>query len=486
ALGWRTELLVNGRWVAARSDDQLSVVSPRDNSVVGCVGAASAEDVDDAVRAARAAFDDGRWADRTPSERGRTLIRFASLIERDAEELALRISLEVGKPVRDALQVELAAVVRCLRWYGEIADKITDETLPTGPDSLGLVTRGPAGGVGAVVPWNFPLTMTAWKLGPALVAGNSVVLKPAEQTPFSALELGALALEAGLPEGVLNVLPGRGPVAGEALGRHPDVDVLTFTGSVAVGRAFQRYAAESNGKRVWPELGGKSGSVILPDADIEKAARTTAWGCFYNSGQMCSASSRLIVHRDVADEVVAFAVAEAERMTPADPLDWDAPLGPVVSEHALERVLAHARRAVEQGATVAYGSVDRYDIGTGTGAYVRPMVLTGVTPDMSIAQEEVFGPVLSVLVVNDVDEAVRVANDTRFGLAAALWTNDLSAAHRVSRRLRAGTVWVNCFEEGGMSLPFGGVKASGFGRDKGAHAMDKYSDMKSTWIELAQ
>jgi gamma-glutamyl-gamma-aminobutyraldehyde dehydrogenase len=390
----------------------------------------------------------------------------------------------MGKPVREALLVELAAVAKCLRWYGQLADKVVDENPVTGPDALALVTREPAGVVGAVVPWNFPLTMTAWKLGPALIAGNSVVLKPAEQTSFSALDLGALALEAGLPPGVLNVVPGLGPVAGAALGRHPDVNVLAFTGSVSVGRRFLGYAAESNGKRVWPELGGKSGSVILPDADVAAAGATTAWGCFYNQGQMCSASSRMIVHRDVADEAIAAACRRAEQMQPADPLAWDAPIGALVSEAALTRILATVQAAVEDGATLTAGELRRHDIAGGS--YLAPIVLTDVRPDMAIAQEEVFGPVLSVLVADDADHAVRIANDTQYGLAAALWTQDVSTAHRISRRLKAGTVWVNCFEEGGMSMPFGGVKSSGFGRDKSAHAIDKYTDLKSTWIELAR
>ncbi|WP_298660476.1 aldehyde dehydrogenase family protein [uncultured Leifsonia sp.] len=483
-LTWDTAPLVGGRRLLSDAATGFDLVSPRDGAVLAVVADGTASDVDAAVRSARAAFESGVWSRRAPIERGRTMTRFGDLVEANARELALRIALEMGKPVQDALAVELRAVAQCLRWYGQLADKLPGEAPETTADALALVTREPAGVVGAVVPWNFPLTMTAWKLGPALVAGNSVVLKPAEQTSVSALRLGELALEAGLPAGVLNVIPGRGDTVGEALGRHPDVDVLTFTGSVGVGRRFLVYSAESNGKRVWPELGGKSASVILSDADVEAAGRSTAWGAFYNQGQMCSASSRMVVLRDVHDRAVEAAVAQAAAMAPADPLSGEAPSGAVVSERQLERILGFVERALADGATLAAGSPSRHDIGTGRGSYVAPIVLTDVRPDMEIAQVEVFGPVLSVLAVDSVDEAVAVANGTPFGLGAGLWTRDLSAAHRVSRRLRAGTVWVNCYEEGDMSMPFGGVGASGFGRDKGAHAVDKYTDVKSTWIEL--
>jgi 4-(gamma-glutamylamino)butanal dehydrogenase len=481
-LDWRPEHLVDGQWVTPRGDREIEVVSPRDGVRVGSLGAASTEDVSRAVASARRAFEDGRWSGLTPGRRGEILIRFADLVAAHAEDLALRIAVEMGKPVREALTVELAATAGCLRWYGQLADKLVDENPMSAPDVLALVTREPAGVVAAVVPWNFPMTMTSWKLGPALVAGNSVVLKPAEQTSFSALRLGAIAQEAGLPDGVLNVVPGLGAEAGAALGRHPDVDVVAFTGSVAVGRKLLGYAAESNGKRVWPELGGKSASVILPDADVATAARTTAWGCFYNQGEMCSAASRMIVHRDVAEEAIAAAVAQAKAMRPADPLDEDAPIGAVVSEAHRERVLTQVRDALADGATAVHGDAGRFELGGGS--YVAPIVLTGVTPQMRIAREEVFGPVLSVIVVDDVDEAVRIANDTQYGLAAALWTRNVSSAHIVARRLKAGSVWVNCYEEGSMAMPFGGIKASGFGRDKSAHAIDKYTDLKSTWIQL--
>jgi len=484
ALTWPSGVLIDGELRPSASERAFTIVSPRDGAPLVEIGDGAAADVDRAVAAARAAFDDGRWSRAAAIERGRVLIRFGDLVAARAEELALRICLEMGKPVQDALGVELRAIAQTLRWYGQLADKLSDEAPLGTPDAVALVTHEPAGVVGAVVPWNFPLTMTGWKLGPALAAGNSVVLKPAEQTSASALVLGEIALEAGLPAGVLNVVPGRGDIVGEALGRHPDVDVIAFTGSVAVGRRFLGYAAESNGKRVWPELGGKSASVVLPDADLAAAGRTTAWGSFYNQGQMCSAASRMVVLREVHDAAVEAAVAQAAAMAPGDPLSGDAALGAVVSETQLAKILGLVERALADGATLAAGTGERHDIGTGRGSYVEPMVLTGVRPDMEIAQQEVFGPVLSVIAVDTVDAAIDVANGTRFGLGAGLWTRDLAAAHRLSRRLRAGTVWVNCWEEGDMSMPFGGVGDSGFGRDKGAHAIDKYVDVKSTWIEL--
>jgi gamma-glutamyl-gamma-aminobutyraldehyde dehydrogenase len=485
-LAWSAGVLIDGTLRPSASDAGFDLVSPRDGRTLLAVADGSAADVDAAVASARAAFDDGRWSGLPAIERGRTMVRFGDRVEANARELALRIALEMGKPVQDALAVELRAVAQCLRWYGQLADKLSDESPVATPDSLALVTRQAAGVVAAVVPWNFPLTMTAWKLGPALVAGNSVVLKPAEQTSVTALRLGELALEAGLPAGVLNVVPGRGATVGEALGRHPDVDVLTFTGSVAVGRRFLGYSAESNGKRVWPELGGKSASVILADADVRAAGASTAWGAFYNQGQMCSASSRMVVLRDAHDAAVEAAIGQAHAMRPGDPLSGSAVSGAVVSEAALQKILGFVERAVADGATLAAGSLERFDIGTGAGSYLAPVVLTDVRPEMEVAQVEVFGPVLSVLAADSVDEAVAIANGTPFGLGAGLWTSDLSAAHRVSRRLAAGTVWVNCYEEGDMSMPFGGVGASGYGRDKSAHAVEKYTDLKSTWIELAR
>ncbi|RFS83178.1 aldehyde dehydrogenase family protein [Actinomadura spongiicola] len=454
------------------------VIAPRDGATVAEIASAGTAEVDAAVAAARRAFDTGPWPRLSPAERKAALLRWADLVERDRATLALLISLEMGKPVTEANGIELRAVINCLRWYAEAADKQLDESPRTSASSLALVTREPVGVVAAVVPWNFPLTMAAWKIAPALASGCTAVLKPAEESPLSALHLAALATEAGLPPGVFNVVNGPGEVAGRALGEHPDVDVLAFTGSTEVGRHFLRYAAGSNLKRVWLELGGKSPNIILPDApDLDAAADTSAWGIFFNAGEMCTAPSRLLVHRSIASRVVDRVVARAESLRTGDPLDPATEMGPLVSARHHARVLEHVEAAKADGARLRAG-------GRAAGRFLSPTVFDQVKPDMRIAREEVFGPVLAVLEFDDLDEAIALANDTEYGLAAAVWTSDLSTAHKVSRALRAGTVWVNCYEEGDMSVPFGGVKQSGHGRDKSLHALDKYTDLKTTWIEL--
>ncbi|WP_327592527.1 aldehyde dehydrogenase [Streptomyces chartreusis] len=461
----------------------FAAVSPRDGQVLAQVADGGAAEVDAAVAAARRAFDTGPWPRLAPAERGRVLLRIADLLQERRAELALTVSLEMGKPITDAHDIELRAAVNTFRWYGQLADKLTDESPHTAPDALALVTREPAGVVGAVVPWNFPLTLAGWKVAPALAAGCTVVLKPSENSPLSALTLARVATEAGLPPGVLNVVNGEGPVAGRALGLHPDVDVLAFTGSTAVGRHFLHYAADSNLKRVWLELGGKSPNIVLPDApDLDRAAATAAWGIFFNQGEMCTAPSRLLVHSSVADRVTEAVVRRARELRIGDPLDPATEMGALVGEAHLGRVLGHIGTGREEGARLLTGG-ERILAETG-GTYLEPTVFDGVAPTMRLAREEIFGPVLSVLAFDDLDEAVRLANATEYGLAAGLWTSDLSTAHRVSRALKAGTVWVNCYEEGDLTVPFGGMKQSGNGRDKSAHALEKYTELKTTWIQL--
>ncbi|MEU6259633.1 aldehyde dehydrogenase [Streptomyces griseorubiginosus] len=461
----------------------FSVVSPRDGQVIAQVADGGPAEVDAAVAAARRAFDSGPWPRLAPADRGRVLLRMAELLEEQRERLALTVSLEMGKPITDAYQIELRAAINTFRWYGQLADKLTDESPRTAPDALALVTREPSGVVGAVVPWNFPLTLASWKVAPALAAGCTVVLKPSENSPLSALLLGRIGTEAGLPPGVLNVVNGDGPVAGRALGLHPDVDVLAFTGSTAVGRHFLRYSADSNLKRVWLELGGKSPNIILPDApDLEKAAATAAWGIFFNQGEMCTAPSRLLVHSSVAERVTEAIVTRARELRVGDPLDPVTEMGALVGESHLERVLGHIGTGLEEGARLRTGG-DRTLADTG-GSFLRPTVFDEVDPGTRLARDEIFGPVLSVLAFDDLDEAVRLANATEYGLAAGLWTSDLSTAHQVSRALKAGTVWVNCYEEGDLTVPFGGMKQSGNGRDKSVHALEKYTELKTTWIQL--
>jgi 4-(gamma-glutamylamino)butanal dehydrogenase len=484
ALAVDSGIFVGGERRAAIDGSTRVVSSARDGGKLVELAWAQPADADAAVAVAREAFDHGPWPRLHPRDRGRILQDFADLVEQHRDEIALLISLEMGKPIRDAYQIELRAIIRCLSFYGELADKEAGEIPPTEEGELALVTREPAGVVAAVVPWNFPLTLGSWKFAPALAAGCTVVLKTAEQSPLSMQRVAELGVAAGLPPGVFNVLSGDGPVVGRRLGEHPDVDVLTFTGSTEVARHLLRYAADSNLKRVYLELGGKSPNIIFPDApDLDAAADSAAWAIYFNSGEMCTAGSRLVVHADVADQVVERIVETSDQWFPADPLLPDTKMGPLVDERSLQRVLGHIDRGLAEGASLRIGG-QRVLAGTG-GAYLEPTVVTGAAPDNPIVREEIFGPVLAVQVVRDEAEAVRVAGDTPYGLAAALWTSDLGTAHRVSRALPAGTVWVNCYEEGDMAVPFGGVKLSGFGRDKSRHAMAEYTNLKTTWIRYA-
>ena len=474
-------IFIGGERRPALDGSTRAVNSPRDGSTLVKLAWAQPADADAAVAAARDAFDHGIWPRLHPRARGEVLQHFADLIEQHRKEIALLISLEMGKPIRAAYEIELRAIIRCLRFYGQLTDKESGEISPTEEGELALVTHEPAGVVAAVVPWNFPLTLGGWKLAPALAAGCTVVLKTAEQSPLSMQRVAELGVKAGLPPGVFNVLSGDGPVVGRHLGEHPDVDVLTFTGSTEVGRHFMRYSADSNLKRVYLELGGKSPNIILPDApNLDAAADTAAWAIFFNSGEMCTAGSRLVVHADVADRVVERIVETSAHWFPGDPLLPDTKMGPLVDERSLQRVLGHLERGLAEGAALRVGG-HRVLAETG-GSYLEPTVVTGAASGNPIVRDEIFGPVLAVQVVNNEAEAIQVAGDTPYGLAAAVWTSDLGTAHRVSRALRAGTVWVNCYEEGDMAVPFGGVKLSGFGRDKSRHALEEYTYLKTTWI----
>jgi 4-(gamma-glutamylamino)butanal dehydrogenase len=475
-----TGLFLGGAERPAHHGAVRPVHAPRDGAHLVDLAWADATDADAAVAEARRAFDQGPWPRLPARARGEVLLRFADLVDQHRDELALLVSLEMGKPIRVAWQIELRALVRCLRFYGGLADKTMGEIPPTVAGELALITREPAGVVAAVVPWNFPLTIGGWKLAPALAAGCTVVLKTAEQSPLSMQRVAALGVEAGLPPGAFNVLSGDGAVVGRRLGEHPDVDIVTFTGSTAVGRHFLRYAADSNLKRVHLELGGKSPNVVFADADLDTAAGTAAWAIFFNAGEMCTAGSRLVVHRDVAEEVTERVVAAAADWQPADPLLPDTVMGPLVDGRSLERVLSQLRTSVEQGASIRVGG-QRTRSASG-GPYLEPTVVTGADRENVVVREELFAPVLAVQTFADEAEALEIAHDTEYGLAAAIWTNDLGRAHRMSRALRAGTVWVNCYEEGDMTVPFGGVKLSGSGRDKSRHALDEYTDLKTTWI----
>lgn len=477
------QLFIDGKRQAAQDGTTFACISPLDGRTIAQVARGQAADIDAAVRSARHAFDDGRWTHQSPSARKKVLLRFAERILAARDELALLETLDMGKPIQHSLGVDVPSAARCIAWYAEAVDKVYDEIAPTARSALALITREPMGVVGAIVPWNYPMIMSAWKLGPALAAGNSVVLKPSEKSPLTAMRLAELAIEAGLPAGVFNVVPGYGHEAGEALALHMEVDAIGFTGSTRVGRKMLDYAGRSNLKRVYNELGGKSAFVVFEDCnDIARAARTAAGSMYFNQGESCNAPSRVLVHDSVADEFMATVLALAPTYQPGDPLSGNAPMGALVDEGQLRTVLGYVDAGVYAGARLlAGGRQTRIDTG---GCFVEPTVFDGVTPQMSIAREEIFGPVMSVLRFSTEAQAIAMANDSPYGLQASVWSHQIDRAHRVARALRAGTVHVNQYDEDDITVPFGGYKQSGNGRDKSLHAFDKYTELKTTWLRI--
>jgi len=474
------DLLIDGRHVPALSGRTFDTVNPATEQVIAHVAEADAADVDAAVRSARAAFE-GAWGHMRAADRGLALLRLAELIRRDTDQLVALESLDSGKPVSAIRRQDLPAVIDTLTYYAGWADKINGQVIPARPDALTYTVREPMGVVGAIIPWNFPLMIGMWKIAPALACGCTVVLKPAELTPLTALKIGELALEAGFPAGVLNVVPGFGATAGAALVDHPDVDKITFTGSPGVGRQILRGAA-GNLKRVTLELGGKSANIIFPDADLDSASKAAASGIFFNTGQVCSAGSRIIVHESVYDEVVERLVARAKSMRLGDPRETSTSMGPLVSATQMKRVLDYIDIGVREGAQVATGGTRHGDIGY----FVEPTVFAGVKHEMRISQEEIFGPVAAVIPFKDDEEAIRLANGTSYSLAAGVWSGDIGRVHRFTRRLKAGTVWVNTYGPTDVRLPWGGMRDSGFGREHGDAAIENFTEAKAVWINTGR
>jgi len=474
---------INGERCSARSEQVFDCISPVDGRVLAQVARCDQADIDAAVAAARAAFEDKRWCGLAPAARKRVMIKFADQLLAHADELALMETLDMGKPIKYSRSVDVNSAANCIRWYGEATDKIYDEIAPTPATALALITREPVGVVGVIVPWNYPMIMAAWKIAPALAAGNSVVLKPSEKSPLTALRLAELALEAGIPPGVFNVVPGFGPEAGSPLALHMDVDCIAFTGSTRVGKQIHVMAGQSNVKRAWTELGGKSPNIVFADCpDLDKAVAASVGSIFFNQGESCNAPSRLFVEASIRDAFLERAQALAPQYLPGDPLDKATVMGAIVDKVQMDNVLRYVASGKSEGAALLYGGEQaRTESG---GFYVQPTIFAGVTPQMAIAREEIFGPVLSVLSFTDAADVVKQANASVYGLQAAVWSRDINKAVGVARALRAGTVHVNQYDEDDITVPFGGYKQSGVGRDKSLHAFDKYTETKTTWIRI--
>jgi gamma-glutamyl-gamma-aminobutyraldehyde dehydrogenase len=480
----RTQAFIDGRFVDARSGRTFTTEDPATGRAIAEVAECDASDVDLAVAAARRQADGGEWSRMDPADRKRVLLRFADAIDAHVEELALIETLDTGKPISDTRSLDIPETANTIRWHAEAADKVYDQVAPAPKSAVAMIVHEPVGVVGAVVPWNYPAQMAAWKLGPALATGNAVVIKPASWTPLSLLRIGELAFEAGLPAGVLNVVPGGGSTVGEAIGRHMGIDMAAFTGSTEVGRRFLEYSAQSNIKRVALELGGKSPQIVMPDAaELPDLAVNATNAIFWNMGENCSAGSRLLVHRDVKDRVLERLVEASRAWIVGDPMDEATRIGALISKSHMEKVLGYVEIGKREGAHVVIGGRRvREESG---GWFVEPTILDGVTNDMRVAREEIFGPVLCVIEFSSEQEAIEIANDTDYGLGASVYTRDLETAHRMARAIKAGTVGVNAYSEGDLTTPFGGYKQSGFaGRDKSIHAHDEYLETKTIWIQM--
>ena len=479
----RKQLLIDGEWRDAAGGATMPVVNPATEEVIAEVAAASGDDVDAAVSAARAALN-GPWSKMSARERGRLIWKLGERVMEQVDEVARLETLHNGKPITESRHVEIPMAAECLQYFAGWADKIQGDTIPVKGQSLVYTQREPLGVVAAIVPWNFPLLIAVWKVAPALATGNTVILKPASQTPLTALALGQFARDVGFPPGVLNVITGSGGVVGQALVDHPGVDKVAFTGDTTTGKGIMRSAADTV-KHLTLELGGKSPNIVFPDADLDAAVRGATVGIFYGKGEVCAAGSRLLVDRSIKDQFLAKVAERTKKMVAGDPLDPKTRLGAIASKGQLERVLRYVEVARQEGASLIAGGA-RTDIGTGKGYFMQPTVFADVTPGMTIAREEIFGPVLAALDFADVDEAIARANDSMYGLAAGVWTRDVKKAHYVASKLKAGTVWVNTYNVYDTAAPFGGYKQSGFGREMGAHALEYYTQLKTVWIDLGQ
>ena len=474
-------LLIDGQWIDGAK--KFDTINPATGEVLTQVVEASSEAVDRAVSAARKAFEDrsGPWRKMSASERGRLIWRLADLVEKHIDELAELETVDNGKPIFESRYVDMPMVIDVLRYYAGWATKIHGETVNSFETAFTYTLREPVGVVGLIIPWNFPLLLASWKLGPALACGNTIVLKPAEQTPLTTLRFGELAIEAGVPPGVLNILTG-GPETGKAIVRHPGIDKIAFTGSTAVGKEIMRNSADTL-KRVTLELGGKSPNIVFADSDIDSAVKGAINGIFYGKGEVCNAGSRLFVENKIQDEFLEKLVARAKKLQPADPLDPRTRLGAIVSQEQMQTVLGYVETGKREGAKLMAGG-NRVSVDGGKGFFLEPTIFGDVTNDMKIAQEEIFGPVLATLSFDDVDQVIELANRNQYGLAAAVWTRDIKKAHSVSRQLKAGTVWINTYGLMDAALPFGGYKSSGFGRELGMHAIEHYTELKTVWLNL--
>ncbi len=473
---------INGKSIAALSGKTAPCINPATGKVLVEVADCAEEDADLAVGIARERFESGVWAEQSPAQRKKVLLRWADLLEQHSDELALLESLNAGKPISDTLHVDVPGAINTLRWTAEAIDKVYEQIAPTSHNTLALVTRLPLGVILAIVPWNFPLSTTLWKLAPALATGNSVILKPDPKTPLTALRIAQLATEAGLPDGVLNVLPGDGITLGRYLSLHPGIDGQTFTGSTAVGKLLTQYSGQSNLKRTFLELGGKSANIIFADANLEKAAEMAALAGFYNSGQTCTAGTRLLIEDSIHDQFLEMVLEKAKHWLPGNPLEPSSTMGAVIDQKQLDNIQRYITIGKAEGARLVHGGeiIPAKD----GGFYHQATIFADVDNSMRIAQEEIFGPVISVIRFKDMADAIRIANDSPYGLAGAVWSRNINTAHKVAAAVRTGTMGINNYFGGDMTVPFGGFKESGNGRDKSLHAMDDYTELKTTWIEF--